>query len=367
MSPLFKINRQAFTLVELLVVIAIIGILIGMLLPAVQSVREAARRTECSNNMRQLGLAVFNYESSIGEFPINQVGPGQQNSTKSFQASEFGSGYYSWIVPILPYIEQNNVYDLIQHDVNNGNGFGYFIEADHPNAVAANTKIETLLCPSDFPTHENTLAMGTANPASDNYAGNAGWPSYATGFDGERNFPGRFNGIIALVNPSEDVSWHDEDVAIRDVFDGTSNTMMISERIVQNGNSPEEIQDSDPRLESFHITEVARTLGEISNEISPIETHSHVFESGHIGRAWISGFALTAPTYLHVNTPNSFIGHFNTTQTEGDFVIAPSSRHAGGVNSVMADGSVRFVRDSIDPELWWSLGARDDGRAISFE
>jgi hypothetical protein len=299
----------------------------------------------------------------MGDFPINQVGPGVPTESA---AEGYGSGYYSWLVPILPFFEQGSIYDAIDHHSNNGSGFGFMINNNHPNALAANTKIDTLLCPSDYATHENSIATGSSNPASDNYVGNSGWPSYATGFDGERNFPGRFNGIIALVNPSENVPWHQDKVQMRDVLDGTSNTSMISERLIQNGNTPQEIRGSDQRLESFHITEVARTLAEISEEISPEQTHSHVFESGHIGRAWISGFALTAPTYLHVNTPNTLIGHFNTTHTEGDFVIAPSSRHPGGVNTVNVDGSVRFVQDSIDRTLWWSLGARDDGRVTNF-
>ena len=354
--------RAGFTLVELLVVIAIIGILIGMLLPAVQSVRETARRTSCSNKMRQIGLGVLNRESAMSDFPINQVGPGLSNGNGGYE-----SGYYSWLVPTLPYLELNNVHDLIVHDINNGDGFGYQISIEHPNAVAANTLIDIFLCPSDFAQHATELAMGSANAAPDNYAGNAGWPSYATGFGGERTTPGKFNGIIALVNPTEEVAWHDDEVTISDIFDGTSNTSMISERLVQNGNSPDEIRNYDRRLESFHITEAPRTLAELAAEIDPDSTHSHVFESGHIGRAWISGFALTAPTYMHVNTPNSLIGHFNTSQSEGDFVVTPSSRHTEGVNMVMADGSTRFVANSISRDVWWTLGARDDGRATLWE
>ncbi len=354
--------RIGFTLVELLVVIAIIGILIGMLLPAIQSVREAARRTSCSNRMRQMGLAVLNFESTTGQFPVNQVGPGRPDGSGGYE-----SGYYSWLVPVLPYMEQNNVYDSIVRDINNGTGFGFMIDISHPNAVAANTLIDTFLCPSDFALLETELAMGSANPAPDNYMGNAGWPSYATGIDGDRNTPGKFNGVIPFEHPSQDVQWHDNEVGISDVFDGTSNTAMISERLVQNGNSPEEIRNYDRRLESFHVPEVPGTLADISAEIDPTQTHSHVFESGHIGRAWISGFALTAPTYVHVKTPNTLIGHYNTSQTEGDFVMAPSSRHPGGVNLVAVDGSVRFVQDAIDQLTWWKYGARNDGRVLNLE
>lgn len=350
-------NRTGFTLVELLVVIAIIGILIGMLLPAVQSVREAARRTSCSNNMRQIALAVLNRESALSNFPLNQVGPGRSDDNGGYEA-----GYYSWLVPTLPYLEQNNVHDAIHHDINNGDEFGFKISEDHPNASAANTLIDIFLCPSDFALHSTEIAMGSANPAPDNYVGNAGWPSHATGYAGERQLPGKFNGIIGFENPSDNVQWHGNEVTLSDVRDGTSNTSMVSERLVQNGNSPDEIRGYDRRLESFHITGSARTLSELAAQIDPTQTHSHVFESGHVGRAWISGFALTAPTFMHVNSPNSLIGHFNTSQVEGDFVVAPSSRHVGGVNMAMVDGSMRFVRDSIDQELWWALGARDDGR-----
>ena len=345
-----------FTLVELLVVIAIIGILIGMLLPAVQSVREAARRTSCANKMRQISLALHNYESALGEFPVNQIGPGLPNGSGGFE-----TGYYSWLVPILPHIEQENLYQLFDRSINNGDDDDYKVSETHANANAVETIVETYLCPSDTPNRNNTVILGSANPAPGNYAANAGWPSYATGFAGERPTPGQYNGVIPLVHPSAPVNWHGSPkVGIEGIRDGTSNTVLVSERLIQPGNSAADINDGDERHRSLHILERYETLGEIVDQM--YSSHAHVFESAHIGRSWSSGSPLVAPTYMHVQPPNSVIGHYNTSMDEGDFVVTASSNHSGGVNLGMVDGSTRFVRDTISREVWWAIGGRNDGR-----
>ncbi len=354
--------KRGFTLVELLVVIAIIGILIAMLLPAVQSVREAARRMTCSNNIRQIGLAIHNRESSIGKFPVNQIGPGVSSG------GNVSSGFYSWLVPTLPYLEQNNLYHRFDHRINNGDGAnlsnGFRVSNTHPNAAAVATRVETFLCPSTMVPVDNSVIMGSANPASGSYVGNAGWPSYATGFAGERSTPGLFNGVISLVHPSNRVAWHSESApGMNDVVDGTSNTAMISERLIQTANSTSEVSNGEKSLKAYHLLERYQTLGQIVAQFT--SSHVHVNESARIGRNWSSGFALAAPTYMHVNTPNSLIGFYGTSASQGDFVITPSSRHSGGVNVGFVDGSVHFIQDSISTEVWWALGARDDGRPVS--
>ena len=352
-------DRKAFTLVELLVVIAIIGILIGMLLPAVQSVREAARRTQCANKQRQLGLAVLNYESAHQLFPVNQVGAGESDGMGGF-----GPGYYSWLVPLLPFVEQNNLYSMFNLKINNGDGDGFRMSDTHPNAVAASTSVDLFLCPSGIGSgSDNSLVLGSASPASSNYVANSGWPSYATGFDGERAVPGQFNGVIPFEHPSRDIPWHGNSRStFSQISDGSSNTALISERLIQIGNTIDEIDNYDPRLLSRHARERTETLAWINDEV--LRSHRDVFQSVFTGRSWSSGYALTAPAYEHVTGPNSFLGHFNTSETEGDVIASAGSRHPGGVNVVYVDGSTHFISDGVNLEVWWALGARNDGRVV---
>lgn len=356
--------KSGFTLVELLVVIAIIGILIGMLLPAVQQVREAARRTQCANKLRQLALGTLNFESAHSRFPVNQVNHG---------GSSGSVGYYSWLVPILPFVELENLHSQFDLSIDNGKVSGrnpFEISDSHPNAVAATTDVPLFLCPSDSPSDDN-LVMGSANPASSNYAGNIGWPSFASGFNGERTLvagedgepKGRFNGVIALENPASPVAWHGNSKSgFAQILDGASNTAMVSEHLIQTKNIPAELRNGDPRLTSQHIIPGnAESLATIALRLNS-GTDRHAVESAYTGRSWSSGYTFAAPTYVHILQPNSRIGHFSSSVNEGDFLVTPSSNHTGGVNLGRADGSISFVSDDIEEEVWWALGARDDGR-----
>jgi prepilin-type processing-associated H-X9-DG protein len=247
--------------------------------------------------------------------------------------------------------------------VNNGDGDGYKVSTAHPNSAAVHTEVGLFLCPSDTPNFNNAVILGTANPAPGSYAGNAGWPSYATGFSGERPTPGAFNGVISLVHPSANVPWHHGGaIRFKDVRDGTSTTALIAERLIQTGNSADDINHGDPRMRSMHILEHYETLADIEAQMN--SSHSHIFESAHIGRAWASGSPLVAPTYMHVQRPNALIGHYNSSMDEGDFVVTASSRHPQGANLAFVDGGVRFVSDHIDREVWWAMGARNDGRVV---
>ena len=188
MTSKCKYRRSwAFTLVELLVVIAIIGILVLLLLPAVNAAREAARNTQCKNNIHQLALAVVSYESAHRRFPVSQTASGKAN-----QDGECQGGFYSWHARILPYIEAQNLYERIDFDIDLADqcndGEHGLISASHPHALIAMAKVDTFVCPSDGSDLNSFDIMGI-NTAPDSYAGNAGWPSLATGYEGERKTP----------------------------------------------------------------------------------------------------------------------------------------------------------------------------------
>ncbi len=347
-----------FTLVELLVVIAIIGILVALLLPAVQAARESARRTQCVNNLKQLGLALQNHHSALGYFPKSQTASGRSSN------DDCEPGYYSWLVFLLPYIEQGALYDSIDLSVNMADacGSGAPISANHANASAAAAVVGELLCPSDGISRGNAIVMGTADPAGDNYAANAGWPSQASGYNGERPTPGDYNGIVSLQNPGKPASWHPSGkVSIKQITDGTSNTAAVAERLIQTGASLDEIRNAPSRLKSFHVTGSARPLDRMRDRCDAGATHADAVAAAYIGRAWISGWTPTGPTYMHLNTPNTHHCHFQNLDANGDFAVTPASNHPGGVNVAMADGHVEFVSDDVEPMAWWALGSRDGG------
>jgi len=357
-------TRNAFTLVELLVVIVIIAMLIGLLLPAVQAARQAARKTQCTNNIRQLALAFQNYQDAIGYFPESQVGSGESDGHGGCLG-----GMYSWHARILPYIEETALHESIDFGKNMADsctaGEDGTISQLHPNAVAAATEVAVFLCPSDGVTGTNDVVMGSANPASDNYAANAGWPTSTSGIDGTYESPMKYTGLVTLQNPAraELESLARSPVRIRNVVDGLSKTAAISERLIQSAIDRDAILDGDDRLKSFHITTGGRSLPDMVTSCDPSQTHADALQSAYLGRAWISGWSPTGSTYRHLKPPNTTNCHFGHSFTTGEFLVSPSSNHSGGVNVAMADGHVEFVTDDVEPRIWWRLGSRNDGLA----
>ncbi len=303
-------RRCAFTLIELLVVIAIIAILMGLLLPAVQKVREAAARMKCSNNLKQIGLAVHNYYSSYNELP-----PGVD--TKRYAAQVF----------LLPYLEQDNIYKLINFSVTADNA---------ANNTARAMVIPGFLCPSD---------PQSAMPA--------GWP-----------------GNNYLFNYGPDIWWQQPNthgvfgmftnrgVKLEGISDGTSNTACFSERM--KGDWSNAIVT--PR------TDLINPRGTLPTTLDEATTLCHAADPTNLsyqwrsdcGGYWIQGNHWTL--YQHAALPNDRLcGWPSNFGGNNTMFSGPSSAHTNGVNLLMCDGSVHFVTNSVSLTTWRALGTRDGG------
>ena len=307
-------RRSGFTLIELLVVIAIIAILIALLLPAVQQAREAARRTQCKNNLKQIGLALHNYHDVHGTFPFSQ-----EDTTKSFSA----------ISQLLPYFDQAPLYNLINFSLP---------YSDATNTTARLTELTVLRCPSDF---DNPLG---ATGGATNYMANKGsgiiWQD-PTGPNA--GFPAQ-SGVM----------YFQSRVRIGDIIDGTSNTAAFSERALADGNNGVVSPLSDVFFSPLapSTADEARTMCR-AVDITNLANQFPLF----MGAPWMHG----QHTYLHVDTPNSrSCGFFTVLRAD----MPPSSRHIGGVHLLLCDGSARFVTENIDLYLWRAIGTRNGGETI---
>jgi len=375
-------QRSGFTLIELLVVIAIIAVLIALLLPAVQSAREAARRIQCTNNLKQLGLATHNYESSNGSFPWGQ-GPTNFND-------------WSALALTLNYTEQTNVFNAINFVWGCANPTGgHFPDAVFRtgsdfkmgvNATIFATYMALFNCPSDgrraYTYSAANSAGGTLIPPHFNYVASSGaiplddWQAFGNNSlcDGIFCHVDGGTGPYGIVNgpPTGFV------VKIADVTDGLSNTAAWSEKvrgvgynaIVTPGST--EWDGLSPSTNNYYVADVTRggTFADIpivyqNCLTAPLYANQGGFSSNprHVGWLWWNG-AYTSARYNHTIPPN---GNTCTSGDENFHVAAfpPSSRHPGGVNVAFGDGSVRFIKQTIAPQTWWALGTRAGGEVVS--
>lgn len=345
--------RRAFTLVELLVVIAIIGLLVALLLPALSAVLERTRLLQCQNNLRQIGTAIKAYHSSVGSFPItitdrNQLGGGA-----------CGTGFYSWRSYILPYLEQSAVYEMINFDLPMSDVCSGTPEVSesHSNVTAARQNIDVFLCPSDGYRSETAFLGGM--PANDNYAANFGWPPQSTGLGMSRgnSKTNPYNGVLGIStgNPLNDVPWHPQGaLRDRDVTDGLQHTAMVAERLIF---STDGIKDRR-RLVFCGGSPAARSQERLVKYCNLVDVPDKRYSSMQ-GQAWISGYAPFGPGYMHLMPPNDRNCHDAGGELEGNWWASASSNHSGGVNVLMADGRVAWIDESINRDIWWSLGSRD--------
>lgn len=332
-------GRQSlgFTLVELLVVIAIIGVLVGLLLPAVQAAREAARRMQCSNNIRQWALALHNYESAFKMFPQGRIDPAQGGYRWSFQAS------------VLPYMEQNNVFKDID--------FSLPTSINDPRITDAN--IAQNLCPSD-----PDLMTNAADPQNDVGRGRTNYRACG-GSDTGWILSGSVINIAASPERNNGIFLTNQRVRMRDILDGTANTALLSECIKGDGNQQRISIPGDYFKVSYSTTDPAvpdrQLLYEACQALVP---NASTEQWSYAGRYWyIGNYAVSR--YNHVMPPNtkscvtSGPGAMNVRMNYKGAATTASSRHGGGVSLSTADAATHFINNGIDYKIWWALGSKD--------
>ena len=332
-------TRNAFTLIELLVVIAIIAILVALLLPAVQQAREAARRSSCKNNLKQLGLALHNYLDTHSCFPPNGVKNG--SNTQEWSAQAF----------ILPFVEGGNLYDMIDFNV------GYRQGSNLANLIAA-MRVPVLLCPSDPNDRMRTLSDGSPEHYPLSYAVSRGIYQLATITGG--SYPtGRINGDGGAAFKYNDITRD------RDFTDGLSNTLAMSE-----------VKCFTPRVHDWHTIPTTTPPSPVT-----LLPAGGDFSAGNGHTEWASGNSIHTG-FTTTFTPNTKIIHTNSeidydisvsgtreaslnATNQGTYGAIPSrSYHKGTVNSLLMDGSVRSIGENINLQTWRNLGQRSDGNVI---
>ena len=284
--------RRGFTLVELLVVIAIIGILVALLLPAIQAARESARKTSCRNNLHQVGIALLNYESSFRTLP-----PGY----KYIAGLEGNALGHSWTDMVLPFMELKSMYDRID--------FKKPIY-DPVNAPVREVHIESLLCPTDDVSPTGFVEMGTERYAMACYVANFGTPDLDEDQEQELAPNGRPWGPF----------YRNSKTKLKDITDGTAKTLMVGER--QNG--PFRTQG----VHGVHIEYETTWAGAVRELTDPTDDHGHMvlFQTGH--------------------TPN----HADSDDRD------VSASHSGEALFLLCDGSVHSIREGIDELIYFALG-----------
>ena len=314
-------RKRGFTLIELLVVIAIIAILIALLLPAVQQAREAARRSACSNNLKQIGLALHNYHGTHKVFPPMVIEP--QRVTMLTVADTNKASFLAWSTMILPYLDQNDLYDGINKNIPWRTRSGVYA-----NAALARRVLPVYNCPSDTMDgiNKDILSMGKSN-----------YPCVHTGYYYEAD-----SGGALKIKGGGSVFNYNRVKSIKNITDGTSNTIMVGERTTQGGYSGGlwiGASISNP------------TVGVYAGKYYA----SWVYVAG-VARTFTGWDPPSSPYFVPV-TPNSHYLINGKYPTGSDYPWAFSSTHGGGAQFLFADGRVKFLSENIDGKTYAKLAS----------
>jgi len=357
-------RKRGFTLIELLVVIAIIAVLVALLLPAVQQAREAARRTQCRNNMKQLGIALHNYHDTYGMFVFARGGTtGRKRGYEGSRTWYANEGCLSGLVPLLPYVDQDPLWQQVNSElVVNG------ITVPPMGPVPWKSKyppwrhnIPVYLCPSDPEADPNASGIG-----HNSYA--FCWGDHINNNSGNRESRGMFTRETCY--------------GVRDVTDGTSNTIAMGEIVISAGSGDNRVLGNYAQTGN---TSLHQNPSQCLTYVDPTNPKYYVSSVGvgHVrGRRWCDGRP-SMTGFTTVLPPNGPSCHRLNRSDWSWGIWSAQSMHPGGVNVLFGDGSVRFISDSIDtgdltaPQpgrksrapspygVWGALGSKAGGEAIN--
>jgi prepilin-type N-terminal cleavage/methylation domain-containing protein/prepilin-type processing-associated H-X9-DG protein len=380
--------RKAFTLIELLVVIAIIGVLIALLLPAVQSARESARRAQCTNNLKQLGLAATSYVTALNVMPAQTI-----DNVMLPNGTGTVNWFTSWTASILPYFEQQPLYSAINFNVP-------MMELAPPilgaNTTVGLTTISSLLCPSESVTKSPSflLASGSgtgymAQFAVSNYAGNYGGPPMIRACNGPIVPVGTKTLVFNLMTAAKlPLPGSFGPVRMQTITDGTANTALFSEHLLSTtppytGGDASVSPGSPNAVRGLYPVPITVTLDKAStanaqafvSACQGLPAGTAALEGIGFGAQWLMSldFATANNAYSHVMAPNSIsctgsndsTGYYSGVNGGIGAAITATSNHPGGVNVGFCDGSVKFIKNSTVLTTWWALGTRSGHEIFS--